>query len=1117
MTDTTYENLNAEIYLLGPDGKIQFEKDAESARAYHIEYVNKHTRFFHSLREKTDYLLDNNLWKRETVELFTFDQFKDLFKLAYSYKFRFPSFQGAKKTYAQYALLDLDGETIVERYEDRVVMCAIDVSGGDYQQARDIVDAIITGRFQPATPTFLNAGRAQGGERVSCFLLRTEDNTPSIMNTVRSSSELSRRAGGVGILGTNIREFGAPIQNNPGKAKGLVPFMKLLEDTFKYFDQLGQRQGAGAIYVNAHHPDILRVLDTKRENADEAFRIKTLSIGVIIPDITVQLAKANKDMYLFSPYDVKKVMGKPLSELSVTEHYHDWVEDERIRKTKINARSLWQTLSELQFESGYPYILFEDTANRAHPLKNAGRVQMSNLCVTGDTEILTSRGYRKAKDLHDSSEDFEVIVDERARTMNFDNKGLSVQKSSRMFKTATDAEIWKITTHEGHEIKATEWHKFYVDRDGEVVKIPLSEIEEGDRLLIQGGENPTWGGVHDPDLAYIAGVMASDGTYGGKDRSSARIDLYGDKPQFADKIQAAVWRILEGREDLCERQATTKPEWSERLMPNPKLSLNSAPMAKVLAEVGITATNKVSVPDFVKQGDQETQRSFLDGVWAMDGCITGNERVGSISIELGSVHRKFLQDVQKMLLGFGAYSRVYPGKKVGALAMLPDGNGGLAEYYQSQSWTLRAMDRTSREILHDLVEWRECTENYWKKRCSAIKSDRYYSTHKYRATVSSIEFHGTEDVYDPTVENGHSVIYNGIVTGQCSEILQLQTASEFNEDGSYNTEGADISCNLGSLNIGRMLELNNEEFLDTVVVAVRALDQVSRSTSLNAVPSVRKGNEDTHSIGLGLMNLHGALGERRMFYDSPEARALFSRLCARVTHSAMLASKDLAKVHGPHKYHKGSEYDTGEWFRRVVDPKIEEYGDDLTIWGELTAPTAEEWRDLEREVRIYGMANGYLQAVPPTGSISYINHSTSSIHPVMAPIEIRKEGTTGRTYYPAPGMTNDNLEYFQPAADIGAEATILMYAEGQHWIDQGMSLTLAFPDKVTDAKTGEIRDVTTRDLDKARIFAWKHGIKTLYYIRIRQAAMSGTQVEGTASAYIQQEQDNSDECKSCAL
>jgi ribonucleoside-diphosphate reductase alpha chain len=154
--------------------------------------------------------------------------------------------------------------------------------------------------------------------------------------------------------------------------------MKMLEDAFSYANQLGARQGAGAVYLNVHHPDIMKFLDTKKENADEKTRIKTLSIGVVIPDITLELAKNGDDMYLFSPYDVENVYGVPFGDISVTEKYQEMVDDARIKKTKIKARVLFERIAELQFESGYPYIMYEDTVNAANPVE--GRINMSNLC-----------------------------------------------------------------------------------------------------------------------------------------------------------------------------------------------------------------------------------------------------------------------------------------------------------------------------------------------------------------------------------------------------------------------------------------------------------------------------------------------------------------------------------------------------------------------------------------------------------------------------------------------------------------------------------------------------------------------------------------------------------------
>eukprot|EP01083_Nonionella_stella_P229453 812135_1 len=123
--------------------------------------------------------------------------------------------------------------------------------------------------------------------------------------------------GGVAFLLSNLREAGAPIKRIENQSSGVIPVMKMLEDAFSYANQLGARQGAGAVYLHAHHPDILRFLDTKRENADEKIRIKTLSLGVVIPDITFHLAKENAQMALFSPYDVERVYGKPFADVAI--------------------------------------------------------------------------------------------------------------------------------------------------------------------------------------------------------------------------------------------------------------------------------------------------------------------------------------------------------------------------------------------------------------------------------------------------------------------------------------------------------------------------------------------------------------------------------------------------------------------------------------------------------------------------------------------------------------------------------------------------------------------------------------------------------------------------------
>ena len=702
--ETDYHALNAMLNLYDSDGKIQFDKDVLAARQYFLEHVNQNTVFFHNQDEKIDYLIRENYYEREVLDQYSRNFVKTLLDRAYAKKFRFPTFLGAFKYYTSYTLKTFDGKRYLERFEDRVCMVALTLAAGDTGLAEKIVDEIIEGRFQPATPTFLNSGKAQRGEPVSCFLLRIEDNMESIGRSINSALQLSKRGGGVALLLSNIREHGAPIKNIENQSSGVIPIMKLLEDSFSYANQLGARQGAGAVYLNAHHPDIYRFLDTKRENADEKIRIKTLSLGVVIPDITFELAKNNDDMYLFSPYDVERVYGVAFADISVTEKYYEMVDDARIRKTKIKAREFFQTLAELQFESGYPYIMYEDTVNRANPIE--GKITHSNLC---------------------------------------------------------------------------------------------------------------------------------------------------------------------------------------------------------------------------------------------------------------------------------------------------------------------------------------------------------------------------------------------------SEILQVSTPSLFNEDLTYSKVGKDISCNLGSLNIAKTMD--SPDFAQTIEVSIRALTAVSDQTHIWSVPSIEQGNNESHAIGLGQMNLHGYLARERIHYGSEEGVDFTNIYFYTVLYHALRASNRIAIERGSRfgGFEK-SKYASGEFFdkytEQVWEPATARVAELFADAG-IRIPTQEDWQRLKESVQQHGIYNQNLQAVPPTGSISYINHSTSSIHPVASKIEIRKEGKIGRAYYPAPYLTNDNLEYYQDAYEIGYEKIIDTYAAATQHVDQGLSLTLFFKDTAT-----------TRDVNRAQIYAWRKGIKTLYYIRLRQMALEGTEVEGCVSCML---------------
>lgn len=375
--DVSYFRLNNEINR-PVNGQIPLHKDKEALRAFFLENVKPNSMAFNSITDKINYLIENDYIESEFIGKYEPAFIEKLSAEIHSQKFRFQSFMAAYKFYQQYALKTNDGESYLESIEDRVLFNALYFADGDENLASDLANEMIHQRYQPATPSFLNAGRSRRGELVSCFLIQVTDDMNSIGRSINSALQLSRIGGGVGISLSNLREAGAPIKGYAGAASGVVPVMKLFEDSFSYSNQLGQRQGAGVVYLDVFHPDILAFLSTKKENADEKVRVKTLSLGVTVPDKFYELARNNEDMYLFSPYSVEKEYGKPYNYIDITAMYDELVANPNITKTKINARKLETEISKLQQESGYPYIVNVDTANRHNPID--GKIVMSNLC-----------------------------------------------------------------------------------------------------------------------------------------------------------------------------------------------------------------------------------------------------------------------------------------------------------------------------------------------------------------------------------------------------------------------------------------------------------------------------------------------------------------------------------------------------------------------------------------------------------------------------------------------------------------------------------------------------------------------------------------------------------------
>lgn len=385
--------LNNQLMQRDENGFFQLEKDLEAVAEFMKEVAGR-TMTFPTTADKVRYMIDHDYYEN-VYERYTVDEVDQVFAITHSYQFEFPSYMAASKFYTDYALKTNDKSKYLEHYPDRVAIVALHLGRGNADTASTLARSMMEQRLQPATPTFLNAGKSRRGEMVSCFLLEMDDSLNSINYVLNTCMQLSKIGGGVAVNLSKLRGRGEAIKGVEGAAKGIMPVLKLMEDAFSYADQMGQRKGSGAGYYNIFGWDVAEFLDSKKINADERIRLKTLSIGLIVPNRFYELAKANEPIHVFGPYSVYKAYGTHLDDMDLDVMYDKLLADDRVKKKKLmSARDMLTKIAMVQLESGYPYIMNKSNANNQHALKNIGQVKMSNLC----TEIFQLQETSEIKD-----------------------------------------------------------------------------------------------------------------------------------------------------------------------------------------------------------------------------------------------------------------------------------------------------------------------------------------------------------------------------------------------------------------------------------------------------------------------------------------------------------------------------------------------------------------------------------------------------------------------------------------------------------------------------------------------------------------------------------------------
>ncbi|MES5812746.1 class 1b ribonucleoside-diphosphate reductase subunit alpha [Mammaliicoccus sciuri] len=371
--------LNNKVTKRREDGFFDIEKDQEALEVY-LEEIAEKTIQFNDPIERLHFLVEQDFYY-DLFKEYSEASLKEINQFADSIPFQFASYMSASKFFKDYALKTNDKSEYLETYKEHVIIVSLYLAKGNVEQAKQFVEGMIEQRIQPATPTFLNAGRARRGELVSCFLLEVDDSLNSINFIDSTAKQLSKIGGGVAINLSKLRARGEAIKGIKGVAKGVLPVAKSLEGGFSYADQLGQRPGAGAVYLNIFHYDVLEFLDTKKVNADEDIRLSTISTGLIVPSKFFDLAKEGKDFYMFAPHTVEREYGVTLDDINLDEYYDELVANPNIIKKAKDARDMLNTIAQTQLQSGYPYLMFKDNANKVHPNSNIGQIKMSNLCT----------------------------------------------------------------------------------------------------------------------------------------------------------------------------------------------------------------------------------------------------------------------------------------------------------------------------------------------------------------------------------------------------------------------------------------------------------------------------------------------------------------------------------------------------------------------------------------------------------------------------------------------------------------------------------------------------------------------------------------------------------------
>lgn len=983
--------------------------------------------------------------------------------------------------------------------------------------------------FTHATPTLFNAGTPRP-QLSSCYLIAMEDDSlDGIYNTLKDCALISKYAGGIGLHIHNIRAKGTHIQGTNGMSNGLVPMLRVFNNTARYVDQGGgKRNGSFAIYLEPWHADIEDFLEMKKNHGDEEMKARDLFYALWISDLFMERVKDNAKWSLFCPHEcpgLSDVYGEQFSEL-----YTKYELSGKARK-EILARDLWFKILDAQMETGTPYILYKDAANSKSNQKNLGTIKSSNLCVAPETNILTIEGHKE----------IQLLDGQEIKVWNGEEFSMV-----KIVKTGEDQELIDVYTDDGSKLTCTPYHKFYIQEnysENSVKSVDAKDLKENDKLIkcsfpiIDGNDKFLY--------PYTHGFFCGDGTY-------SNITETLEKPCNFKAINGHFFckrhidyetddYLLNNDVNLdnvinCQAKSYSKKPViylygdKKELITNMNYRTYAENNDRLVLQLPLDIEEKFNIPSY--NCSIKDKLDWFAGYCDADGSISRNGE--NEQLQVASINYEFLKSVKLFLQTCGINPKIKLSQNR-EKSYLPDGKGGHKYFNVKPIYRLLV---TSFD-LYELVQL-----GFLPKRLKITGNKPSRNASQFIKILKIENNNRIDDTYCFTEPKRHMGIFNGIITGQCTEIME------------YSDDKETAVCNLASIALPTFVDHVTKTFdynkLHEVTKVVT--NNLNKVIDINFYPTekTKTSNMKHRPIGIGVQGLADTFVLLDIPFHSEEAKEVNKLIFETIYHASLERSNEIAFER--YNMMKSLSHTEKLEYMNIYENNVYNWKTDLELhagsyssfpgspasqrilqfdmWN-ITPSNRYDWPKLKESIRTYGLRNSLLVAPMPTASTSQILGFNECFEPFTSNLYSRRtlagEFVVVNKYLMKElielGFWNEQIKNniiankgsvqqltilpehirnkYKIVWEIPMKHVIDMAADRGAFICQSQSLNLW------------IEDPTYSTLTSMHFYSWKKGLKTgIYYLRRKAKHQAQQFTIEPEQRHVEEEKDEI--CEMCS-